>query len=138
MPYEIFTRKRIQSGTPAVSFGPMGRVGLNQASTQILQANAVEFILLLWDKDNRRVAIRPITKRDKRAYKLSYTKSSAQFSGKSFLEYINYDFSETRSFPAEWNEDEGVFEIEIPAEHFKVKKRRLVSLGQNSTKTATQ
>ena len=133
MPYEIFTRKRVQSGTPAISFGPAGRVGLNQPATQILQGNAVEFVLLLWDKDSRRVAIRPITKRDKRAYKLSYTKSSSQFSGKSFLEYINYDFSVTRSFPAEWNEEEEVFEIEIPSEHFKTKKQRQVVTLKSKT-----
>jgi hypothetical protein len=124
MGYTIFERKRIQSGTPGVSFSTGGRVGINQAATQILQANAVENVLLLWDEERRRVAIRPITKKDKRAYRLTQGKSSSMFSGKSFLEYIGYDMGETRSFPAEWNEEDEIFEVEIPAEYFKSKRQR--------------
>ena len=129
MGFTIFERKRIQTGTPGVSLSTGGRVGINQAATQILQANAVENVLLLWDEERRRIGIRPITKKDKRAYRLTQGKSSSMFSGKSFLEFIGYDMSKTRSFPAEWNEEEERFEIEIPAEYFKTKgrQRRLVS-----------
>lgn len=119
MPYEVFTRKKTRTTTPSVSFSTLARVGLNQAATEIMKKNAVERVLLLWDNDHHRMAVRPITKKDPRAYMLSSAKSSTMFSAKAFLEYIGYDFSETRSFPADWNEEEGLLEIEIPTEHLK-------------------
>ncbi|MBA3713058.1 MAG: hypothetical protein H0W76_11505 [Pyrinomonadaceae bacterium] len=123
MPYEIFTRKQTRMSSPAVSIAAIGRIALNQAATQIFQSNAVELVLLLWDDARHRIAVRPITKKDKRAYALSRGKSSAMFSAKTFLEYIGYDYSETRAFPAQWNEEEGMLEVEIPIEHFKGKQQ---------------
>lgn len=116
--YEIYTKKNTRTSSPFVSFSPRGRIGLNHAATAIMEERAVEFVLVLWDNGHR-VAIRPITKKDPRAYRLSRSKSSSMFSAKSFLEFIRYDLSKTRTFPAKWNEDEGLLEIEIPAEHLK-------------------
>jgi hypothetical protein len=119
MGYEIFTRKRTRTTTPTVSISPLGRIGLNQSITKTLAESAVEYVLLLWDKEKHRMAIRPITKKDSRAYGLSHAKSSTAFSGKTFLDYIGYDYSETRSFPAEWNEKENILEVELPSELLK-------------------
>ena len=125
MGYEIFTRKRSRTTTPSISINKTGRIGLNHATTVILQKNAVEFVLILWDAERRHLGIRPVVKKDSRAYGVSYNKSSSMFSAKTFLEYIGYDKSETRSLPATWNETENMLEIEIPAEHLKGHQRKL-------------
>jgi hypothetical protein len=132
MGYEIFTEKNTRTTKPFVSFSPRGRVGLNQAATAIMEKNAVEFVLVLWDTKLHRVAIRPITKKDNRAYRLARAKSSSMFSAKAFLEFIKYDLIETRSFPAEWNEDEGLLEVEIPVEYLKDSqpKAKLSAVGK--------
>jgi hypothetical protein len=54
------------------------------------------------------------------------------FSAKAFLEFIKYDLIETRSFPAEWNEDEGLLEVEIPVEYLKDSqpKAKLSAVGK--------
>jgi hypothetical protein len=116
MPYEIIPKKKTRSITPFVSFSARGRVGLNQAATVIMENSAVEFVLLLWDKERNRVAIRPITKKDSRAYRLARAKSSSMVHAKSFMEQIHYNSDETKTFPAEWNESEGLLEIDIPVE----------------------
>ena len=74
MAWEIFSRKVRRSGTPAVTFNKLGRISLNKTATAILERDAVEFVLLLWDPIKRQVGIRPITKKDQRAYRLSLRK----------------------------------------------------------------
>ncbi len=52
-------------------------------------------------------------------YGVSYAKSGGMFTAKMFLEHIGYDYSESRSFPASWNEADNMLEIDIPAEYIK-------------------
>ena len=126
MAFEIFTRKHIRLRDPSISFNRLGRIGLNQAATLTLQKDAVEFVLLLWNETTGVIAIRPITKKDSRAYRISYAKrgNSAGFSAKTFLDWIEYDYSSTRSFPADWNEGEGRFEIKLLPETLKDERQR--------------
>jgi hypothetical protein len=49
MSYEIFSRKVTHSGTPAIALTKMGRLQLNKAASAILDKQATEHILLLWD-----------------------------------------------------------------------------------------
>ncbi len=119
MGWEIFTRKVRRSGSPSITFNKLGRIALNKTATATLEKDAVEFVLLLWDPVKRQVAIRPITKKDQRAYKLAYGKNGngAGFSAKTFMDYIGYDFLESRSIPVRWDEGEAMFIAEIPPEY---------------------
>lgn len=123
MTYKVFERKIIRTGTPSISISKIGRLGINQHAAKYLRQNAVEYVLLLWDEDERQMAIRPITKKDARAYTLSYDKKGkgggAGFFGKTFFDFINYNYEATRSFPAVWNESEGILEVPLPADAFK-------------------
>ena len=126
MAFEIFTRKNTRLRDPSISINRLGRIGLNQAATLTLQKDAVEFVLLLRNEATGVIAIRPITKKDSRAYRISYAKSgsSSGFSAKTFLDWIEYDYSSTRSFPADWNEREGRFEIKLLPETLKDERQR--------------
>jgi hypothetical protein len=97
----------------------LGRVSFNKAATALFEKNAVENVLLLWDEQNRLVGVRPITKKDNRAYKLHFGKkgNGAGFSAATFLTYIRYDLSESRSILARWDEQEQMFVIEVPQEY---------------------
>lgn len=84
---------------------------------------AVENVLLLWDKDAFRFAIRPITKKDARSFAIRYSQrdkivSGAAFSGIMFLRHIGYDFSTTKTYPVKWSVNESIFEVELPKERF--------------------
>ena len=116
MTYEVFDRKRRPVGLPAVTFSRLGRISLNQAATAVMRKLVVEHVVLLWDADSRRCAIKPVNKRDSRSYPLNYAKrdSNAGFSAVTFMEHIGWDYKVgTRQFAADWNEEHGIFEVSL-------------------------
>ncbi len=118
MGYEVFTRQIVRSKNPAITFSPYGRITLNKAVVTQFEKMAVEHILLLWDASRRRIALRPVTRKDSRSYDIKYTnkRNGIGISCKTFLDYINADYSKTRSFLAEWSTEQEMFEIELPAD----------------------
>ena len=131
MAYEIFTRKARRTGSPTLAISKSGRIALNKAATATLEKNAVEFVLLLWDKENHKIGVRPITKKDPRAYNLKYgpKNNGAYFSSKTFFDYVGIDYSQTRAFPATWLEDESILEAVVPFEYLKDdKQQRLIEM----------
>jgi len=121
MAFEIFSRKVQYGGAPSVAFTTNGRFAFNKAATAQFEKNAIENVLLLWDAERNLVGVRPITKKDSRAYKVHMGKkgNGCGFSATTFLRYIGYDISQTKSMPAKWDETEEMFLIEVPKEYLK-------------------
>ncbi|HYA43038.1 MAG TPA: hypothetical protein VEF34_17170 [Syntrophobacteraceae bacterium] len=133
MAWEIFTRKTRRSGSPSITFNKLGRLSLNKTATTMLEKDAVEFVLLLWDATKRQVGVKPVTRKDARAYKLAYGKkgNGAGFSAKTFMDYIGYDYSESRSCPVRWDEGESMFIGELPADFLiKNRQQQLLAMGK--------
>lgn len=121
MAYEIFANKGARRLTaPAIGITKTGRVNMNKAITKVWRSKNAEFVLLLWDRERRKIAIKP-SKKDSRAYQIGYnTKDNASgFHGLSFIKYIGYDNRDNRMLFAEWNEKEGMFEVDVPVEFLK-------------------
>jgi hypothetical protein len=118
MSYVIFEKTVRRDTEPRVTISTLGRIQFNASASRILDKNAVETVLLQWDKDARRVGIKSITKKDDRAYKMRYAKKGkgAGFAAKTFLEWIGHNYSETKNYPCEWNEAESMFEVTLPIE----------------------
>lgn len=121
MAFEIFSRKVQWGGTPSVTFTKNGRFAFNKAATAQFEKNAIENVLLLWDAERNLVGVRPITKKDSRAYKVHMGKkgNGCGFSATTFLRHIGYDISQSKSMPAKWDETEEMFLIEVPKEYLK-------------------
>lgn len=121
MAYEIFNRKVQWKGSPAVTFTKLGRFAFNKSASAQLDNNAVENVLLMWDAGKRTVGVRPITKKDSRAYMLHKGQKGEGygFSATTFLKYIGFDYSVSRSMSAKWDEGEGILVIEVPEEYLK-------------------
>ena len=138
--WEIFTRKVRKGGSPAVTFTTLGRMSFNKSATAPLEKDAVENVLLMWDATKRLVGIRTITKKDDRAYRLAYGKkgNGAAFSAKTFMDYIGYDYSESRSFPLRWDEHESVYVAEIPAEHLNKRQQSGPEITSSAQKKAAK
>jgi hypothetical protein len=132
MSYEVFNRK-IRIVTPAITLHTSGRIYLNQGASSHLLSNAAKRVLLLWDKEHLKLAIKPLNKKDNRAYSIAYSHkgSGATLTAKGFFEWIGYDSEPgTLTLSAEWNVSEGMFEVKIPSEKIKgaeKKKPRMVS-----------
>jgi hypothetical protein len=127
--FEIFERKVMRRGTPTITVTKLGRIAINKTATQVLEKQHVEFVLLMWSTTKHKIAIRPITKKDARAYNVTYGEkgNGAGFSAKTFCDYIGLDYTSSRSLPAAWNDDYTVLEAEVPAEFLKGAAQNAVS-----------
>jgi len=132
MGWEIFEKVTRRSTTPMMTISKLGRFAFNGAAAKILSDNAVDSVLAMWDKDTRKIGVRSIAKKDARAYTVRYARknASAGFAVKTFLAHIGYDFSETRSFPCEWNEDDQTCVISIPADILSKQPQRFPRLAR--------
>jgi hypothetical protein len=108
-------------GTPAISFTKLGRLAFNKAASVQLKKNEAESVLLLWNKETKRVGVQVNTKKDDRAYKIHWSPrgDGCGFTASTSLKYIGFDTSETRSMPAKWDERERMFIIEVPEKYLK-------------------
>ena len=124
MGFEIFTRKMTRTTDPMVTLMSTGRIALNKTASARLHDKAIERVVLMWDKDTRRVGIKPFTKRDSRTYKVSFSGkgNSAAMSTTTFLQYINYKMDKTRSYPVSWSDDDDMYIFSIPTEHLGARR----------------
>ena len=119
-----------------LSFTKLGQITLNTLSAQALQKAAIEYVLLMWDTEERKFALKSTSnKKDPRAYRLHYhdAGNGAGFSAKTFLDYIGIDYSQRRAMPVEINPNhEMVIEVKIPDEYFKRKTQPKI-VGKTAT-----
>jgi hypothetical protein len=121
MGYELFASKGVRRlNDPAIGITKMGRVNINKAALQILRSKKTEYVLLYWDKDKHKIGIKP-SKKDARAYQVNTNskENNAGFHGGLFVKHIGFDNSVNRLMFAEWNEKEGMLEIDVPQEFLK-------------------
>jgi hypothetical protein len=118
--YTIFTRKVPRVGTPSVTLSSYGRIQFNKPATARLEKEAVEYVLLLWDADERKVGVRAIGKKDPRAYRVAYgvKGNGAGLSTKTFFDHIRLNYSESRSIPVQTSDGDIILEFQIPEEFF--------------------
>jgi hypothetical protein len=124
MGYEIYEKEfPSKSTSPTITISPLGRCSLNRAAAGMFHKEAVENVLLLWDRDTYKFAVRPITKKDSRSFNIRYsmkekTVVGAGFSGILFLRHIGYDYTKTATYPIKWDANQSLFEVELPRERF--------------------
>jgi hypothetical protein len=123
MAYELFQRTNTRVDAPTISIVPNGRIVLNAAAVRILVAGGVKFVLLLWDRENRRLAIKSVNKGDKNAFAVSIVRnSSARLGSKSFLAHIGWNAPRRETMAASWDAQEKMFEVTLPLKCFRPEK----------------
>lgn len=115
MGYSIYERKNFRTSSPAVTVTSQGRIALNSPLSKLFHKMAVQSVLLMWDDEKRKVALRPITKKDNRSYSVAYSHdvAGASVSAHGFLKHLGWD-GKKHNVPAIWNDDESVLEFDIP------------------------
>jgi hypothetical protein len=114
MAYERFTRTAIRVVEPAMSFAPAGRIVLNAAATRIISEAGIRAVLLLWDRENRKIAFKATTRADRDGFAISKAGSSGGLRAKSFLSHIGWIPTERQTLIAVWNQKERMFEVSLP------------------------
>lgn len=121
--YEVFERKYQRLGNPRLSFTKIGQIAFNQVAAGVLQKAAIEHVLLLWDSEENKLAIKSTSnKKDARAYRLRFADrgNGAAFACKTFVDYAGIDISERRAISVEINPNREMFiEVVLPPTFFK-------------------
>jgi hypothetical protein len=118
MSYEVFRRTNVRASEPALSLVPDGRIALNAAAVRKLADAGVKSVLLLWDQDKRKIALKAAAKGDKNAYAVSVVRGtySGSLRAMSFLNHIGWRVPKRTLLPATWDEKERMFEITLPSQ----------------------
>ncbi|SPF44660.1 hypothetical protein SBA1_550025 [Candidatus Sulfotelmatobacter kueseliae] len=129
MAFEVYTRTYVRTTSPKVSVSNFGRIGINNSASDFLTKTHSGFVILLWDKATNRVGIQPVKKEDDKTYPIKAYgpkgKGGTGFSAVTFLNFIRYDWTKTRSFPAEWLANESMLVFTIPQEHLNADPQQL-------------
>ena len=115
MAYEVYQRTSFRVEDPALSLTPDGKIALNAPAVRLLREANVKFVLLLWDKNNRKVALKAAVKGDTNAYAVSGVGShSATIRAKPFLRHVGWKGLKRTTLPATWHEKDKMFEVFLP------------------------
>ena len=115
MAYTVFERPVWRSPLPAVSISISGRIYLNVFATRHLYVCGAKSALLLHDQNQRRIAVRALTRKDPRAYCIDYHPNlrQADISAKRFLKQLGWD-GQRYHLEATWNGRDSTLEFPSP------------------------
>lgn len=118
MAYELFHNKAARSSALQLTIRS-GKIAFTAAAGDILASAGMRFVHLLWDVAACKIAIRPTTKEDDSAFKVSIPKGKrgGTISAQSFLNYIDWRASRPVIVDARWNDNERLLEASVPKEH---------------------
>jgi len=101
-----------------LSFSKIGQMTFNQSAARIMQKETIETILVLWDAEDKKLAMKATSnKKDARTYTVRYNDkgNGASFSAKTFLDHAGIDYSERKGIPITINPNSEYFvEVAIP------------------------
>jgi len=123
MPFEPYVREVVRTTEPKISISTFGRISLNRGATEFVTKTYSGGVVLFWDKATNRVGIQTAKKSDdkSRVYNLKAYgpkgKTGSGFSAVTFLNFIQYNWSKTRSFDVEWSATDNMLVFTIPAEY---------------------
>lgn len=113
MAYELFSRKRTHGGPPAVSITKYGNFVINSTALNNFQKRP--YVQVYWNKEDGKVALKPLKVNEEHCYHINYSPKGGvgSISAVAFVKSVGYSYKETKSFPAAWNEREGLLEFQL-------------------------
>ena len=106
MPFELFTQTG-RGYKPKISITKSGLIGFNQGAVKHFNLTNFEYAVLYYDRDNSRIGIGLTNNKDENGIcKLRKRASGADVSAKSFYDYYDINYRESKRYDAEWDGDE--------------------------------
>jgi len=120
MTWEIFRGGKLQLDGPAASILSSGKIHMNKEGVDSLFIEGdFKFVQLLFDQEERKVGIRICEEETPDSFSVFFPRgggNGATISCVGFLNFIGYDWNESRNFSAEYEEfeDSAGLAITIP------------------------
>lgn len=113
MGFEKFTLTR-RSHLPKVSIWSRGQIGFSTGAVNRFNLGKYTYVVFLYDKDNKKVGFQFTTnEKEEGAAKLNQRKTGAIVGAKSFLDYYQIDYSVTKQYTLEFDEENKFYVIDL-------------------------
>ncbi len=114
MAFQPFERKRQRTGEPMLTVTKYGNLMIN-STCMAKYFSGYRYVRLYWDADERKIGVKPMKKKDQHSYSISPSPKGGvgTFSGTAFFKQFGVNYKETKSYPATWNEKEGLVEAKV-------------------------
>lgn len=104
MVWKEFTPRQKAWGKPVISIHRNGYLAVNsQAKEKYFKGHS--HVVLFFDPEENKLGMKPVKLASRKAYKISSTAHSMSVSAKAFLDWFKIDYSKTRSFEPEKEDD---------------------------------
>jgi hypothetical protein len=121
--FQLFEEKQSRLRKSGVTLlGRTYKIAINADLARILAAEHVDAVVLLWDAESHRMALKPVAKGSKNSFALSIYRHhiSGLLTAKSFFEHIGWQSDKPSvKLPATWNKSERIVEVTLPPEYLK-------------------
>jgi hypothetical protein len=118
MAIEFFTRGG-KGYLPKASIRKPGQIGLNQGSVERYKFNNGDYVLLGYDREQKKIAIRRLNEQEKGAKKVIVKGNNGAISAKSFFDYFNIPYDKSDSYDLEEDKENDLLVFYIEVQHDK-------------------
>jgi len=115
MTFEEFVPKKAPPARdPMISILKQGSFGINGSAAARYFKDA-EFVVMLYDKEGKRIGLRPVKEPTPNSYPLRRSKkgNSLQITGQKFLRHYEIAHPETKRYPCDWLENENLVVVQL-------------------------
>jgi len=115
MGYEKFTKKRrVVKDAPMITILKGGNLGINMACYEKFFQD-FKYVILFYDSERRMVGVQPTNDASNDAYNIRLSRDGrlVNVSAISFLKYYKITHKESKAYPATWNDEDKLVELDI-------------------------
>ena len=133
MPFERFVKSGRAYRPTASIWARGGQIGLNSGAVQRFKISDYKFAVLYYDSENKRIGIKLTNDEDEPGVMGIVKGATGVFiSAVSFLDNYNIDHEKTQKYAVDYNEDEGLFIIDLNKPFGEQKKSRYLGPSRAS------
>jgi hypothetical protein len=113
MAFERFT-KTGRGYKPKVSIWSSGQIGFNSGSVVRNDLDKYKYAILYFDKDTRRIGVEFTNDEGENNLVKTINRSGGvSFSARAFLDYYDIDYSKTKKYDVEYDENDNLYVIPL-------------------------
>ena len=110
--FDKFTQQG-RSFSPKISIRKRGQIGFNNGAVKRFKLNEFNYAVMYISKDRTKIAFKFTSDDEEGSVKIAKRSNNFFVSGKSFLDYYDIPYDESKTYSAEWSEEQSIAIIDI-------------------------